>query len=442
VNAPELVDSAVAGRVLVYGSLPPDGRDLDLLVREREERLIIARLADAGFASKSGEWARFTGCSAEIVELTGAASWHLPSDELDLLFAEGQEIEGLHNLVRPSAHHALLILARRLTGGAGVLDQKLRARVERALLEDPEAWARARERADRWRAASSLKALHDAWRTGARVPRMRRAAARRERVRAGAGPHHAARRLLGAVARQLPRPHRGAVIAFSGLDGAGKSSQAAALRDTLDRLGYDAIVVRTRITWDDWLWTVARPIKRLVGLPLRAWSRARSALGASEPLPAHERDDDAPAHDPVTRMREASSILTDLWTLTIVVANASSQWRLMHRQLLRGGIVICDRYTLDSIVALRYSYGSERPLRAARMALSRLYPRPVRAYLIDVLPETALARKGEWGIAWLTRHRELYLEECERLGVRVLDGEQPDAETSAQVAGELWLNGI
>jgi thymidylate kinase len=441
VNAPELVDSAVAGRVLVYGSLPPDGRDLDLLVREREERLIIARLADAGFASKSGEWVRFTGCSAEIVELTGAASWHLPSDELDLLFAEGQEIEGLHNLVRPSAHHALLILARRLTGGAGVLDQKLRARVERALLEDPEAWARARERADRWRAASSLKALHDAWRTGARVPRMRRAAARRERVRAGAGPHHAARRLLGAVARQLPRPHRGAVIAFSGLDGAGKSSQAAALRDTLDRLGYDAIVVRTRITWDDWLWTVARPIKRLVGLPLRGWSRARSALGASEP-PAHERHDDAPAHDPVTRVREASSILTDLWTLTIVVANASSQWRLMHRQLLRGGIVICDRYTLDSIVALRYSYGSERPLRAARMALSRLYPTPVRAYLIDVLPETALARKGEWGIAWLTRHRELYLEECERLGVRVLDGEQPDAETCAQVACELWLNGI
>jgi thymidylate kinase len=441
VNAPELVDSAVAGRVLVYGSLPPDGRDLDLLAREREEQLIIARLADAGFASRSGEWARFTGCSAEIVELTGAASWHLPSDELDLLFAEGQEIEGLHNLVRPSAHHALLILARRLTGGAGVLDQKLRARVERALLEDPEAWARARERADRWRAASALKALYDAWRTGARVPRMRRVAARRERARSGAGPHHAARRLLGAVARQLPRPHRGAVIAFSGLDGAGKSSQAAALRDTLDLLGYDAIVVRTRITWDDWLWTVARPIKRLVGLPLRGWSRARSALGASEP-PAHERHDDAPAHDPVTRVREASSILTDLWTLTIVVANASSQWRLMHRQLLRGGIVICDRYTLDSIVALRYSYGSERPLRAARMALSRLYPTPVRAYLIDVLPETALARKGEWGIAWLTRHRELYLEECESLGVRVLDGEQPDAETCAQVACELWLNGI
>jgi thymidylate kinase len=442
VNAPELVDSAVAGRVLVYGSLPPDGRDLDLLVREREERPIIARLADAGFASRGGEWARFAGCSAEIVELTSAASWHLPSDELDLLFADGQEIEGLHNLVRPSAHHALLILARRLTGGAGELDQKLRARVERALLEDPEAWARARERAERWHAASALEALHDAWRTGARVPRTRRVAARRERDRAGAGTHHAARELLGAVTRRLPRPHRGAVIAFSGLDGAGKSSQAAALRDTLNRLGYDAIVVRTRITWDDWLWTVARPIKRLVGLPLRAWSRARSALGASEPPPAHGRHEDAPAHDPVTRVREASSILTDLWTLTIVVANASSQWKLMHRQLIRGGIVICDRYTLDSIVALRYSYGSERPFRSARMALSRLYPTPVRAYLIDVLPETALGRKGEWGLTWLTRHRELYLEECQRLGVRVLDGEQPEAETCAQVAVELWLSGI
>jgi thymidylate kinase len=126
----------------------------------------------------------------------------------------------------------------------------------------------------------------------------------------------------------------------------------------------------------------------------------------------------------------------------ITLANASSQWKLMHRQLLRGGVVICDRYTLDSIVELRYSYGRTRRYRAARAALRSLYPTPVRAYFLDVSPEAALERKGEWGIRWLTEHRDLYLEECERLGVRMLDGEQPQADICAEIAREVWLSGI
>ena len=40
VTAPELIDAALADRVLIYGSLPPQGRDLDLLAREPEERAI------------------------------------------------------------------------------------------------------------------------------------------------------------------------------------------------------------------------------------------------------------------------------------------------------------------------------------------------------------------------------------------------------------------
>jgi len=52
VNAAELIDTVVAGRVLVYGSLPPDGRDLDLLVREPEERAIGEALPEAGFVRR------------------------------------------------------------------------------------------------------------------------------------------------------------------------------------------------------------------------------------------------------------------------------------------------------------------------------------------------------------------------------------------------------
>jgi thymidylate kinase len=468
-KAPDLVDAAVAGRVLIYGSLPPHGRDLDLLVREPEETALGVCLPEAGFTSLGSEWARFASCSVEVVELALAADWDLPADELTALFDEGIEIEGLRHLVRPSPHHALLILARRIAGGDGVIREKLRLRLEQALAEDPDAWTHAEARVELWSTRTALRALQNAWRTRRTQPARDpivvsaadRAAARRERRLARSQRHDGARSRLRSAVKELPRPRRGAVIALSGLDGAGKSSQGAALREVLERLGYDAIVVRTRIAWDDSLWTIAGPIKRLLTPPLRLLAlmrRAHAGRGPAtreraEPRAAmrrRPREDEldggthkqsATTH-PVTIMRESSPLLTDLWTLMVTLANAASQWRLMRRQLLRGGIVICDRYTLDSIVELRYSYGAERPFRGARAALALLYPKPVCAFFLDVPPDVALERKGEWGIQWLAEHRELYLQECERLGVRLLNGERDQAEICAEVAREVWLSGI
>jgi thymidylate kinase len=454
-NAAEFIDAAVAARVLVYGSLPPEGRDLDLLVREPERIAIDACLAEAGFSRQGNEWARFASCSVEAVETASAASLDLPPDELAALFDEALEIDGLRKVVRPCPHHDLLILARRVSRGSGMLDLKRRARLEQTLAEDPDAWKRARERAGGWRSRVALDALEEVWRTGIPIPAAQRAAARRELRRAHAGAETGVVARLSAAVRRLPRPHQGAVVALSGLDGAGKSSQAAALQETLERLGYDAIVVRTRITWDDSLWAVATPIKQLLTPPLRLLTSSRSPRPSRRPPPArerplaHENDDGSEerahegqaTYDPVTSVRESSSLLTSLWTLMITLANASSQWKLMRRQLLRGGIVICDRYTLDSIVELRYSYGREPSFRAARAALRRLYPTPVHAYFLDVSPSAALERKGEWGLRWLTEHRDLYLEECERFGVRLLDGERPRDELCTEIASEVWNSG-
>ena len=288
-------------------------------------------------------------------------------------------------------------------------------------------------------------------------------AARLERRRRQRNARSAPRRWVGR-ARELAQntPARGKVVALSGLDGAGKSSQAADLAHTLGRLGFDAVVVRTRISWEDWLWRVVPPIKRAIALPAKVLATARSPrarptgssadphLNGGEPLARRSAENPAASAaapspdtaDPVRVLRESSSLLTDAWTVVIALANAWSQWRLMYRQLSKGGIVICDRYTLDSIVAMRYAYGEERPFKPLRAALAALYPKPVRAYFLDVSPATALARKGEWGEEWLTRHRELYLQECPRMGFAVLDGEQPREEVCAQIAREVWLSGI
>jgi thymidylate kinase len=454
-SAPALLDGVLSERVLVYGSLPPGGRDLDLLVRVGERLTVERCLRDAGFDQRQSEWARFAGCTVELVELAEAESWDLPDEELRALFAEARPLEGLRHLTRPAPHHSLLILARRLAAGDGTLDAKRRARLRAACAEDPNAWRLARERAGSWAAAAALRALEQADRQGAPsgelLARARSERARRQRLRRYRRdlPRRPGARLRGLI-RRAPRPHRGTVIALSGLDGAGKSSQASSLCETLKRLGFDAIVVRTRISWEDWLWRLVPPLKRGLTPLLRGLSllRAIGRAATSSRAPSQDgdavagREDEGHGEDPVRAIREASPALTDAWTLVITLANAWSQWRLMHRQLLRGGIVVCDRYTLDSIVELRYSYGEERPFKPQRFTLAKLYPTPARAYFLDVSPATSLARKGEWGEEWLIEHRRLYLQECPRLGVTAIDGEQPQERICAQIAREVWLSGI
>ncbi|HKP18133.1 MAG TPA: hypothetical protein VJT84_06620, partial [Gaiellaceae bacterium] len=193
-----LVDEAAVGRIVVLGSLPPDGRDLDLLLWPEDRRAVSERLAAAGFISSGSDWLRFSECSAFVVDLIAAEAYGVPEAELRTLFDEAMSIDGLGRVVRPAPHHALLLLAR-----MGVTAKRVQ-RVQAALDEDPDALAKARVAAPRW---------------GVDLRRLR------------------------LLRRVLRRPRRRAVVALSGLDGSGKSSQAAAARDALYRLGYDADAV-------------------------------------------------------------------------------------------------------------------------------------------------------------------------------------------------------
>ena len=425
-RGPELVDRALRSRALVYGSLPPEGRDLDLLLPPGEEAAVEAALTAAGFLRRGATWARFADCTVDLVELTGAAAWRLPLAELDALFAEGKPLDGLTRLVRPAPHHAVLILARRVAGEGGRLDVKRHARLDRALQEDPRAWERARARASAWGAHETLSRLQEVHAQGATDgPGAQRPSPRRP---------------------QSPRPRRsrGGVIALSGLDGAGKSTQALALRETLERLGYETTIAWTRIIWDDALWRVALPLKAAVTRPLRMFQMARSRLpgGSRAALEGNRGGATPAADDPVKRIREGSVLLTHAWTMVIALVNGWSQRRLTRPHLRRGGIVICDRYTLDSIVALRFSYGVRRRFRAQRALIAALSPAARRAYLLDVRPETAYARKREGGVEWLEGHRRLYREEHVELGVRLLDGERAPDDLCAEIALDVWQSGL
>jgi len=425
--AHELVDAAVQRPVLVYGSLPPHGRDLDLLVRPAEAARLADVLTAAGFHSRGQQWVRFADCSVEIVELTAASSWGLTPAALEALYAQAVPLTALRGLVVPSPHHTLLIAALRLALGDGRLTDKLRRRVDDALAADPVAWETARDSAPGW---GATRALALAQRAHAGLPVMSpecRAAAAERYAALGTRPARASlRRVRGRVVRW----RRGGVVALSGLDGAGKSSQARALQATLERLGIPATIVWSRIAWSDRLWKAAVPAKKVltrIATLTRRRSR-RTGHAASRATPP----------DPIGTLRERSSLLTGVWTTVIALENA-----LMHRSqsirlVRRGTVVICDRYTLDSIVGLRSAYGAQRRFRFQTALMRMLAPRPRAAYLLDVTPQTALARKGEYDLATLGQQARLYHDDCQRIGVRRLDGELPQEQLCAVIALEVW----
>jgi thymidylate kinase len=367
--------------VLVLGSLPPGGRDLDVLAWPDDRRAISARLQKEGFLSRGRNWVRFANGSARVVDLAPAEAYGVPEDELRQAFDAAIPLDGMERLCRPAPHHALLILAR-----LG-MTPKRRRRLDLALAEDPQALVRAEAAAARWRV--------DLGRLRPRPRLMRR-----------------------------PRRPRRALIALSGLDGSGKSSQAAAAQEALARLGFDTGAVWMPITANPSVYRVSSSARAL----LRRLSRLPGLGGLDRRASAGESFFASPG------AAKQPGAATKLWVAYVALANAFT-----HRRLARSSkVVVFDRYVLDSVVRMRYLWGGRFPLAAG--LLRALSPRPRLAFLLDVPGEVAYGRKPEqWSEADLERFRELYLEEAERLGVTVLDGTRPQDELSAQIAEEAWL---
>ena len=421
------LDSVIRDRVLVFGSLPPKGRDIDLLARPAEHRAIAARLRADGFLDFERHWAAFRGCSAEAIELVPSEAWNLPPEEVEALFAEGMPLWGLEKLVRPAPYHALLIAARRLARTGGFSD-KQRARVEAACVEDANCWQAAGEHARSWRAEAALALLQNMFDHGGSVNRRERL---RAIVRSHAGGQRAGLtaylRTAGTLASR--RRRRGAVISISGCDGAGKSSQARSLQEALEKTGFEAIVVWRPLGHFGFLTILTRPVKGLLRAsrlgPFKQVARNSSAGSIMS-----TRSDAA---------GPAGGVFRNVWVTIIALLNAISQRTAVSSQVRRGRIVILDRSALDAVVLMRFLYGEGHGFRFQRWLL-RTLPRPISlGFFLDVAPATLLARKQDWwNLEDLQRQALLYREECARFGARRLDGEQPQDQICTMIATEAW----
>ena len=384
---------------------------------------------------------RFSACGAEPVDLIPATHWELPEVELDALFADALPLDGFDRLARPAPHHLLLMLSRRLVQGDGRLDEKRRARVKRALEDDASAWDVAARYAPRWGMTRGLAALRAAYERGERLSARGRAEALAERFAAmGMNPRRAHAKAWKRVMRSRAEGG-GFLVAFSGLDGAGKSSQAEALKDVLERLGYETTLEWTRLEWTT-LWEgggalgkIAWPVTRAVGLVERVRGRGAPASGETSKRDWYTDTVETPA----ARFRQRVGWVNDAWVTVVAAMHARTQRRATAPHIRAGRAVICDRYTLDAAAMLRFRYGDDRRFRSGIRVLQRLSPRPLRAYHVDVPAAVAHVRKAEqYSLDDLERQARLYREERDALGVRALDGDRPREELCTEVALDVW----
>jgi thymidylate kinase len=421
VNAGHTVDALLTETAVVFGSLPPTGRDLDLLVSTTAHKQITEALADAGFQNARNQWVRFDGCESSSVDIVPVSRWYLNKVEEDTLFDQALPIDGYRHLRQPAPHHTLLMLARRVVAGT-LLDDKKRARIRAALVANPAAWDDAQKCANAWQAVEAISVLERYYKTGVPPGLRRRALASAADARSS-NQHGAP---LGALKKSLRRGRAGFVVAMSGLDGSGKSSQAEALRRTLDSLGYDATVVWSRLAYNPTLNLVATPVKRALLLVRGESKRARTANAGEAQAAGKE-------------LRRESSVLTWAWAVVVAMLNGATHRRIVGYHLKRGRAVICDRYVLDSAVHLRYRYGPERPFRLPRAIVKALSPKPAAAFYLDVEARVALERKKEqYDIDQLTLQADLYREEAGRMGVKRLDGSNTTDRLCREIATAVW----
>jgi thymidylate kinase len=178
-----------------------------------------------------------------------------------------------------------------------------------------------------------------------------------------------------------------AIITFSGIDGAGKSTQIQALETWLQQSG---VQVSDLSMWDD----------VVVGARWRELA-SRSAFGGDQGVGSPEK--------PLERRdKNVTSGPLELMRIYLYLADAVNL-SLRVRRLRRAGnqdVVIFDRYIYDELANLRV----ERPLvRSMIRLILKIVPKPDFACIVDVVPEVARSRKPEYPLEFLHRNRQAYL---------------------------------
>lgn len=182
-------------------------------------------------------------------------------------------------------------------------------------------------------------------------------------------------------------------VSFSGVDGAGKSTQISALRTWLEEQG---LRVATIAFWDE----VATLTNLREGAGHKIF-KGEKGVGSPE-KPVNRRDKNIQTW-PMLCVR-----------LGLYALDALSTRKQVRKALDSGAdFIIFDRYIYDQFANLRLR---NRLVRAYVRALMKLVPRPDISYILDADPTQARARKPEYPLDFIYINRRAYLDLADLIG--------------------------
>jgi len=200
------------------------------------------------------------------------------------------------------------------------------------------------------------------------------------------------------------------LISFSGLDGAGKSTQIENLQERLVAAG---LKVHLLTFWDD----IVVATRYREGFVHKVYG-SEKGIGAPN-KPVKRRDKNVRAWY-LTIARHGLYLLDAIHLRTTV------------QKALKSGVdvVILDRYIYDELANLPL----ERPMTLAFVRfIQKLVPRPDIAYLLDADPEAAHKRKPEYPVDFMHKCRAAYYRLAALLGNITIIPPLPLAEAKLAV---------
>ncbi len=188
-------------------------------------------------------------------------------------------------------------------------------------------------------------------------------------------------------------------VSFSGMDGAGKSTQIEALRAQIERDGLRVLLIRF---WDD-----VAPLTKFRELTGHALFKGDKGVGTPS-APVNRRDKNVRS-SPMTVVR-----------LFLYGIDACSLRAAVKRALRSNAdLVIFDRYIYDELANLPLA---NIAIRAYVWLIMKVVPRPDISYLLDADPVNARERKPEYPLEFLHANRCSYQTLVELIGgITIID---------------------
>ncbi|HEX4784594.1 MAG TPA: hypothetical protein VH350_09650 [Candidatus Sulfotelmatobacter sp.] len=186
-----------------------------------------------------------------------------------------------------------------------------------------------------------------------------------------------------------PFANRPFLISFSGIDGAGKSTQIDYLKTYLENQGLRVLLLTF---WDN----------------VAVFSRMRGGVGqrtAPVPLAAQSNADAkifVPRNNKHIRKWYLSTARAGFYILDVVRLH-----RLLANPDLEGyDVVIFDRYVYDQVANI---YSKSSLARVYSKLLLKQAPAPDLAFIIDANPDAAFARKPEYPLVFVRKNQQNFL---------------------------------